>query len=249
MDRRDFFAATAAATVVAVTASRTALANTSGNPFLQAWTLPDGAPPFDLIKEEHFLPAFEAGIAERRAEITAITAQRSMATFGNTIERLESGGEVMSRVGTVFSNRASAHTNADIQRIQREVSPKLAAFRHEVYLDAALFARIQQVYDDRASLTPEQRRVTEKYYDDFVRAGAKLDDAQKQRVLLFSADIAALGQYALGHCPFAEAALERVLAPRSDDVRARARCEMACDKQAQPEQQSSRGSFIFSRSL
>ena len=76
MDRRDFFAATAAATVVAAAASRSALAATSDNPFLQAWTLPDGAPPFDLIKEEHFLPAIEAGITERRAEIRSITMQR-----------------------------------------------------------------------------------------------------------------------------------------------------------------------------
>lgn len=182
MDRRDFFAAAGAATVVAVTAPHTALADTSGNPFLQAWTLPDGAPPFDLVKESHFLPAFEAGIAERRAEIQAITAQRAAPTFANTLEPMETGGEVLSRVQSVFSNRASAHTNPDIQRIQREVSPKLAAFRNDVYLDAALFARIQKVYDGRASLTPEQRRVVEKYHDDFVRAGAKLNEQQKQRV-------------------------------------------------------------------
>ena len=182
MDRRDFFAAAGAATVVAVTAPRVALADTSGNPFLQAWTLPDGAPPFDLIKEAHFMPAFDAGIAESRAEIQAITAQRAAPTFANTLERLETGGEVLSRVQSVFSNRASAHTNPDIQRIQREVSPKLTALRNDVYLDAALFARIQTVYDDRASLTPDQRRVVEKYHQDFVRAGAKLDAQQKQRV-------------------------------------------------------------------
>ncbi|MFM7706768.1 MAG: peptidase M3, partial [Gammaproteobacteria bacterium] len=182
MDRRDFFAAAGAATVVAVTAPRVALAATSDNPFLQAWTLPDGAPPFDLIKEAHFMPAFDAGITERRAEIQAITAQRAAPTFANTLEPMESGGELLSRVQSVFSNRASAHTNPDIQRIQREVSPKLTALHNDIYLDAALFARIQKVYDDRVSLTPDQRRVVEKYHQDFVRAGAKLDAQQKQRV-------------------------------------------------------------------
>jgi peptidyl-dipeptidase Dcp len=181
MDRRDFFAAAGAATVVAVTAD-TALANNATNPFLQAWTLPNGAPPFDLIKEEHFLPAFEAGIAERRAEIKAITSQRAAATFANTIDKIESGGEVLNRVQAVFFNMSSANTNADIQRIQRDVSPKLAAFRNDVYLDAALFARIEKVYQARASLNAEQRRVVEKYYEDFVRAGAKLNDQEKQRV-------------------------------------------------------------------
>lgn len=181
MDRRDFFAAAGAATVVAVTAD-TALANNASNPFLKAWTLPNGAPPFDLIKEEHFLPAFEAGIAERRAEIKAITSQRAAATFANTIDKIESGGEVLNRVQAVFFNMSSANTNADIQRIQRDVSPKLAAFRNDVYLDAALFARIEKVYQARASLNAEQRRVVEKYYEDFVRAGAKLNDQEKQRV-------------------------------------------------------------------
>ncbi|MFM7626472.1 MAG: peptidase M3, partial [Gammaproteobacteria bacterium] len=128
------------------------------------------------------MPAFDSGITERRAEIQAITAQRAAPTFANTLEPMESGGELLSRVQSVFSNRASAHTNPDIQRIQREVSPKLTALRNDIYLDAALFARIQKVYDDRVSLTPDQRRVVEKYHQDFVRAGAKLDAQQKQRV-------------------------------------------------------------------
>ena len=182
MDRRSFFAVASAATVIAATTSDTLLANTSDNPFLKAWTLPNGAPPFDQIKEEHFLPAFEAGIAERRAEIAAITAQRAAATFANTIDQLESGGDVLNRVQAVFFNMSSANTNADIQRIQREISPKLAAFRNDVYLDANLFARIEKIHEGRKSLKAEQRRVIEKYYDDFVRAGAKLSEAQKNRV-------------------------------------------------------------------
>ncbi|MBM4238763.1 MAG: M3 family metallopeptidase [Gammaproteobacteria bacterium] len=182
MDRRNFFAVASAATVIAATTSDTLLANTSDNPFLKAWTLPNGAPPFDQIKEEHFLPAFEAGIAERRAEIAAITAQRAAATFANTIDQLESGGDVLNRVQAVFFNMSSANTNADIQRIQREISPKLAAFRNDVYLDANLFARIEKIHEGRKSLKAEQRRVIEKYYDDFVRAGAKLSEAQKNRV-------------------------------------------------------------------
>jgi peptidyl-dipeptidase Dcp len=182
MDRRSFFAVASAATVAAAANPNISLANGDDNPFLRAWTLPNGAPPFDQVKPEHYLPAFEAGIAERRAEITAVTSQRAAATFANTIERLEGGGEILNRVQAVFFNMSSANTSAEIQRIQREISPKLAAFRNDVYLDPALFARIEKVYAGRAKLSAEQRRVTEKYYDDFVRSGAKLDDTQKQRV-------------------------------------------------------------------
>jgi len=182
MDRRSFFAVASAATVAAAANPNISLANGDDNPFLRAWTLPNGAPPFDQVKPEHYLPAFEAGIAERRAEITAVTSQRAAATFANTIERLEGGGEILNRVQAVFFNMSSANTSAEIQRIQREISPKLAAFRNDVYLDPALFARIEKVYAGRAKLSAEQRRVTEKYYEDFVRSGAKLDDTQKQRV-------------------------------------------------------------------
>lgn len=182
MDRRSFFAVAGAATVAAAANPNIALANGGDNPFLRAWTLPNGAPPFDQVKPEHYLPAFEAGIAERRAEIAAITQQRSAATFANTIEKLEGGGEILNRVQAVFFNMSSANTSAEIQGIQREISPKLAAFRNDVYLDPALFARIEKVYEGREKLPADQRRVTEKYYDDFVRSGAKLDAAQKQRV-------------------------------------------------------------------
>ncbi len=180
MDRREFVITASAAT--AVMAAQPSLALTEDNPFMKPWPLPDGAPAFDLVKTEHYLPAFDAGMAETRREIAAILANPSAPTFANTIEAMERGGEILDRVQAVFFNMTSANTGPELQKIQREISPKLAAFRNEIVLNDALFQRIETVYQNRASLNADQARVAEKYYKDFVRAGAKLDAKQKERM-------------------------------------------------------------------
>lgn len=182
MNRRTFVAAAGAAAAASALPAAATAAN--GNPFLVQWTLPNGAPPFDLIRTEHFLPAFERGMAERRAEIDAIATARARPTFANTIEAMERGGDVLGRVSTVFFNRTSAHTDPEIQKIQAEIAPRLSAFNNETVMNEALFRRVEAVYERRASagLTPEQRRVVERYYTMFVRAGAKLAPADKARV-------------------------------------------------------------------
>lgn len=181
MNRRVFVAAAAASVVAAPSIS---LAAPQSNPFFAPWTLPNGAPPFDLIRTEHFLPAFERGMAERRAEIDAIVANRARPTFANTIEAMERGGDVLNRVSTVFFNRTWAHTDPAIQKIQAEIAPKLSAFNNETVMNEALFRRVEAVFRarDRAGLTPEQSRVAERYYRMFVRSGAQLPPAQKDRV-------------------------------------------------------------------
>jgi peptidyl-dipeptidase Dcp len=180
MDRREFVITASAAT--AVMSAQPSFALADDNPFLKPWALADGAPAFDLVKTEHYLPAFEAGMSETRREIAAIIADSSTPTFANTIEAIERGGEIMDRVQSVFFNMTSANTNAELQKIQREISPKLAAFRNEIVLNDQLFARIEAVYNQRDTLEPEQARVAEKYYKDFVRAGAKLNPSQKERM-------------------------------------------------------------------
>lgn len=180
MDRREFVITASAAT--AVMAAQPSLALTEDNPFMKPWPLPDGAPAFDLVKTEHYLPAFDAGMAETRREIAQILANESAPTFANTVEAMERGGEILDRVQAVFFNMTSANTNAELQKIQRDISPRLAAFRNEIVLNDALFQRIEAVYQNRASLNTDQARVAEKYYKDFVRAGAKLDAKQKERM-------------------------------------------------------------------
>lgn len=180
MDRREFVITASAAT--AVIAAQPSLAMSADNPFMTPWPLPDGAPAFDLVKIEHYLPAFDAGMAETRREIAQIIANPAAPTFANTIEAMERGGAMLDRVQAVFFNMTSANTNADLQKIQREVSPKLAAFGNEISLNEDLFKRVEAVYANRASLSADQARVTEKYYKDFVRSGAKLDPTQKARM-------------------------------------------------------------------
>jgi peptidyl-dipeptidase Dcp len=151
------------------------------NPFFMEWTAPFGTPPFGEIKEEHYKPAFEAGMAEQKKEVEAIAASAEAPTFANTVEALERSGELLTKVDNVFSMYASNQTNDVLQKIQQEMAPLLAKHKDDIFLDAKLFARIKAVSDEKRTLglTPEQARLLEKTYKDFVRSGADLDEAKK----------------------------------------------------------------------
>lgn len=164
----------------------------SANPFFEDWTTPFGLPPFDRIAPEHFAPAFQRGLDEHRAEIAAIAGDPRPADFANVIEALERSGRLLRKVGRVFWNLASADTNADLQAIEREMSPKLAAHYAAIYMDAALFARVEAVKSGAAGLDDERARVLELVHKDFVRAGARLAPAQKERMAQIVERLAAL---------------------------------------------------------
>ncbi|MEK6397712.1 MAG: M3 family metallopeptidase, partial [Terriglobus sp.] len=151
------------------------------NPFYAASTLPFFAPPFDQIRDEHYMPAFEAGIAEGRAEVDAIIANADAATFENTIVALEKGGELLNRVVHAFYALSGAHTNPTLQQLQQDVAPKLAAHSDSINLDDKLFARVKAVYDQRETLglDAEQLRLLEITYDGFVKSGALLSEPDK----------------------------------------------------------------------
>jgi len=155
---------------------------TADNPFSCKSTLPFEAPPFDRIEEQHFLPAFTEGMAQHRAEVQRIAADDAAPSFANTVEAMERAGALLGRTASVFFNLTGSTTTEALQRIQAEVAPKLAAHSDAIWLDPALFARVQQVYDDREALQPEERRLTERYHLSFVRNGARLDTAQQHRV-------------------------------------------------------------------
>jgi peptidyl-dipeptidase Dcp len=154
----------------------------AANPFARASTLPLEAPPFDRIAAEHYVPAFEEGMAQHLAEIRTIATAKAAPTFANTIEAQERAGELLTRVSQVFFNLTGSHTNPELQRIQAEVAPKLAAHRDAIWLDQQLFARIEAVHAARESLTPEQRRLTERTLTAFVRNGARLSADKQQRL-------------------------------------------------------------------
>ncbi len=165
------------------------------NALLRAWDTPFGIPPFGEIGDDDFEPAFEATLAEARAEVRAVRDDPEAPTFANTIEALERAGRGLGRVAAVFFNLAGAHTNDRLEALQRAVSPKLAAFRAEMASDPALFARVDALMRDAATLglTDEQARVLELYHRMFVRAGARLDPAGRARLGAIVERLAALG--------------------------------------------------------
>ncbi len=165
------------------------------NPFLEEWTTPFGAPPFDRITEEDYLPALREGIARQRAEVAAITDQTSPATFENTVGALEASGALLAKVSSVFFNQMSANTSERLQAIAKEISPELSALRDDINLDPALFRRVQSVWQQRdgLELTEEQAKLLDDTYTRFVRGGAELGDQDKARLREINARLALLG--------------------------------------------------------
>jgi peptidyl-dipeptidase Dcp len=164
------------------------------NPLFSESSLPYRSPPFDKIKEEHFPPAFEKGMADQLKEVEAIAANKEKPTFENTIVALERSGDLLGRVDRIFSNLAGANTNPVLQKTEKEMSPKLAAHQDAIHLNGALFARVQSLYDNRENLglDPESKYLIERYYKDFVRAGAKLSDPDKTKLKAMNTELAEL---------------------------------------------------------
>ena len=164
------------------------------NPFFAESPLPHQLPPFDRIDDAHYAPAFERGMADQIAEIEAIAGASEPPTFENTIVALERSGQLLNRVAATFFALSSADTNDAINAIRNEMAPRLAAHTDRMLLDAGLFARVESLYEQRADLglDDESRRLVEEYYVDFVRAGARLSDAEKERMQEINARLAAL---------------------------------------------------------
>ncbi|MGX1805376.1 M3 family metallopeptidase [Nocardia sp. NPDC055321] len=163
------------------------------NPFFERSTLPYELPDFAVIDEEHYLPAFERGMAVQLVEVAAITRTEDAPTFANTIEALERSGAVLTRVANVFFNRSSSDSSPRIEEIEAEISPLLAAHRDAIHLDPELFARIEALHAEREQLGlgPEEVRLIEQYHLRFVRAGARLDAGQQARLRELNAELAA----------------------------------------------------------
>ena len=164
----------------------------SPNPLLTESTLPYHLPPFDLIKAEHFMPAFAVHMATQLQEVDAIVHNPAVPTFENTIVALDRSGLLLDRVSAVFSNLAGANTNPALQKIEAEIAPKRSAHRDAIFLNPALYARVKAVYAQRDSLglDAESKWLLERYHLDFVRAGADLSDADKTKLKALNAAIA-----------------------------------------------------------
>jgi len=156
----------------------------SNNPLFTKSTLPFEAPNFDAIAVEHYRPAFETGMEQELNEMEEIASNAESPTFENTIVAMEKSGQLLSRTSSVFYNLTSAHTNEQIQEIQKEMAPKLAAHSDDILLNADLYERVKTLYDkrDQLDLTGAELKLLEDTHRDFVRAGARLSEDEKQRM-------------------------------------------------------------------
>ncbi len=174
------------------------------NPLVTESSLPYHLPPFDKIKDEHFAPAIEAGMRDQLKEVDAVANNPQQPTFDNTIVALERSGRLLDRAERTFSNLNACNTNPTMQKIETEMAPKLSAHRDAIHLNSKLFARVQELYDHRDKLAaanpssgglgldPESAYLLERYYKDFVRAGAKLSDADKEKLKKINGELATL---------------------------------------------------------
>ncbi|MGI2151201.1 M3 family metallopeptidase [Shewanella baltica] len=173
-------------------ATQTAAKAEATNVLLSKSPLQDQAPQFNLIHTADYAPAFEQGIKAHDAEIAAIVNNKQAASFDNTILAMETSGELLTRVSRTFFNLAGLISDDDFQKTEADLAPKLSAHRDNIYLDPTLFARVEAVYQQKSSLNAEDQRLVEYYYEQFVRAGAKLSAEDKAKMRDFNAELATL---------------------------------------------------------
>jgi len=177
----------------------------SNNPFFAPFKTPFGIPPFEKIKTEHFIPAYQEGIKQQQAEFAAIANNKKAPTFANTIEALELSGEMLNRVSAVFSNLYLAESNDELAKIANQMSPVLSEHSDNLYLNEKIFKRIETLHKKRAKLklNQEQNRVLEKYYRNFVRSGAALNPADKEKLRAINKELS-MAQLTFGQNLLAE---------------------------------------------
>ncbi len=165
------------------------------NHALTEWNGPLGLPDFAAFKDDDFAPAFDAALAEDLAEVEAIAGETTEPTIENTLKALQLTGKSLDRVSSIFWMRAGAHSNDDIQALEREIAPKMSRHYSRIMMDPALFARIDALYENRdhLDLDIETKRVLEKTWKGFVRSGARLDEAGKKELAGINEKLAGLG--------------------------------------------------------
>ena len=186
------------------------------NPLLQDSTLPNKAPQFDIIKEEHFLPAIKAAIDEARSNIDTIKANSDTPTFENTIVALEHASERLGTVSSIFYNQLSANGNDDLEDLANEIGPLTAAFSTDIALDPEIFARVKEVYDNQSDLNVEETTLLEDTYKGFVRGGALLDEDKKARLREVNEEMSTLGPAFMNNAKKSAEAFSLVIDDKKD---------------------------------
>jgi peptidyl-dipeptidase Dcp len=164
------------------------------NPFFKAYNTPFNVPPFERIMANHYLPAFEKGMADGRSDIEKIIINKKKPTFKNTIEPFDKAGELLSEVSAVFFSQSTANTNDSLQKIEVEISPVLSEYRDEILLNPELFKRVKSVYDNMTefNLNPEQTFLLDNLYKAFVRNGANLNQQDQDTLKVLNKKLSVL---------------------------------------------------------
>ncbi|MBN2424954.1 MAG: M3 family metallopeptidase [Calditrichaceae bacterium] len=215
------------------------------NPFFQAYNTPFETPDFNKIKETHFLPAFETGIAEKKKEIEEICNNTASPSFENTIEALESTGELLSRVSSVFYNLTSANTNDTLQEISKTIAPKLSNLRDEILMNEVLFQRVALVYDDKdnLNLTSEKMRLLDETYKSFIRGGAHLSAEDKEKLRKINEELSVLS-IRFGENVLKENNRFKMIIDKPDDLEGLPESAINAAAQA-AEQEGLKGKWVF----
>ena len=205
------------------------------NPLVENWNTPFHTPPFEQIRPEHYMPAFEYAIRVAQDELYRIKAVKTKPNFENSIAALDRSCRLLSSISGIFFNLLEANTSQEMQQIAQEISPKLTSFYNDMYLDPALFHRVKAVYENPGTLTVEQQTLLEKTYRSFVRQGANLSEPDKEKFRDYSMRLSVLslkfGENVLGAVnSFSRLIVDESLLsgiPESDRIIARAK---AADK-------------------
>ena len=190
MKRKTFFVLILLLTVITMNAQK--MEKPANNPLVETWNTPFQTPPFEKIKTEHYLPSFGYALAVAEDELYHIKAVKTKPTFEKTIEALDRSGKLLGDISGIFFNMLEANTSPEMQKIAQEISPALTDFSNRMHLDPALFGRVEAVYKNPGNLTPEQKMLLEKTYKSFVRAGANLSDADKEKFREYSMRLSSL---------------------------------------------------------
>jgi len=170
------------------------MVNAQNNPLLGEFKSPHQTAPFNEIKNEHFIPAFQESIKQGEAEIELIVNNAAAPTFENTVVALDNSGRLLNRTAGVFFNLMSSETNDELQKIAQEVSPILTKFQNDISLNPALFSKVKTVYKqkEKLNLNVEQQTLLDNTYSNFIRQGANLTDVQKDKFREISTELSKL---------------------------------------------------------
>jgi len=219
---------------------------TSENPFFTEWTTPFGVPPFDKIKNEHFIPAFEQGIKEQNQELTAIIKNPNLPDFENTLAAFDRSGRLLEKVSSVFFGLNGANTSPELQEIAKKLSPILSKHNDDINLNPELFARVKKIYSSREKIKydPDQLRLIEETYKHFVRGGADLDSAGKSRLRELNKEISML-QLTFGQNLLAENNAFKLIIDKKEDLSGLPPDVITAASEAANSDTSTKGKWIF----